>query len=347
MNYYPLYFINSEVWADFWKQANPTNHEFFVVRSKSENIELQTIIYEFPWRFGEFFWYVSKGPGIVQVSTDITKKEVESELTKFWESLLVKAKKRGIIYLKIDFDDQWLELLHLKNKNEFYEWLTKHTHQLIKLDTKIIQYIGTMVFDLTKLKSTKGEDYADFMRNNNDFWLKRAKVVRNSTRRSLEQGFKVITQKSEENFQKFYTVYKQVSQKHSFPIQSSDYLHHLYNKDITTCFIVEDQNREMYSVWFGVKLHMVMYNLFGGTTQLGLDRKSQYFTNLVAIKIAKDADCKIYDFGGYNDLAGFGKFKDRYHGNIRLFIGPVDVVFDSLKYNFMHKLINLFKKIKR
>ena len=52
-----IYFNQTNEWADFWIQANGTNHNIYFV----ETDYMSCYIYEYPFMMGKKFWYIPRG----------------------------------------------------------------------------------------------------------------------------------------------------------------------------------------------------------------------------------------------------------------------------------------------
>jgi hypothetical protein len=150
-NIYPTYFLQTQSWASFWLAVNPKNHQ---VREFGEGF-LSCFVYEYPWQFRQKFWYI---PRLATVDfTSISSSEDRELILQTTKNLLQKilqtAQKEGICFVKLDFNDQLIELLgytNLKQLNQ--ELLLKNFNFPTNLRTKIIQFTGTMFLSLQELE---------------------------------------------------------------------------------------------------------------------------------------------------------------------------------------------------
>jgi lipid II:glycine glycyltransferase (peptidoglycan interpeptide bridge formation enzyme) len=170
---YPYYFLQQDDWANFWLSANLENHSFFEVYS--DNKALFSKIYIYPWELGQKFGYLARFPAFCLVKLKSLKQEdFENETFSLLKNIKDKAKELGLIFIKFDFDNQFLSNaedvkkntnFNLNPKNQDFNLLfqeifvDKLGFSKINLKTKKIQYLATMTLDLKNvLKKLKNTD---------------------------------------------------------------------------------------------------------------------------------------------------------------------------------------------
>jgi lipid II:glycine glycyltransferase (peptidoglycan interpeptide bridge formation enzyme) len=332
--FFPNYFINESFWAEFWLSANDKNHNFQIFKNQF----FQVIIYEYPFRFGQKFWYISKAPNFLNSEFG------ENDWWNFLDEITEASKKAGIVYLKMDFDHQLCDKIP-----DFLQKL-KNKYPKILTNTKSIQYLATMTLEIPKVDFSFGTseisntDLEKLFLQTKDFWQKTNENIRRYTKKSLTKNWQITTEKSVENFEFYYQIYKETSLRQKFAIQPKKYLQTLFEKDFIRIIILKDQNNQPQAVWLGILSDNTLTYLSGGNTEFSFKNYGQYIIHLVAAGLAVSENMSFYDLGGYDERLGFSKFKDGYRGKIRKFVGPYDLVFRPEIYYPIMFAIKILKK---
>ena len=135
---YPVYFLQTNSWLDFWKGANRQGHDYFEIKVDSsfnpENLNakiiLSAFVYIYPWQLGQKFWYIPKSP-ITKLEIDgkthniydyfdqisdqvklVLVEQIEVLFQKLITQITKKAKSESATFVKIDFDDSFADLLN-------------------------------------------------------------------------------------------------------------------------------------------------------------------------------------------------------------------------------------------
>lgn len=356
---YPTYFLQTKEWTDFWQSSNALDHsiKFFSYES------LSCFVYQYPWNFGQKFWYIPRFASIDSSSSanfsDKEQKYLNHQSLQLLEQILETAKSEEVSFVKFDFNDQlsavWQcqDLESIKNKifRSNFDYSTN-------LDTKIIQFTSTMFLDLKNLltvektlsdKKSKEillSDLEQFFEQNSKFWLNLEKNTRRGTKRSLEKNWEIVTEKTPQNFEIFYELLKETSKRQDFAIQTKEYLKSLFNQDFFVLILLKKDEKFLAS-WSGIISSNTLVNLYNGNLPEGFKDFSQYLLHLVAVYTAKQNGLRFYDFGGYNPSLSFSSFKDGYKGDIRNFLGPVDVILKPFEYKAINVTISALKQINK
>jgi lipid II:glycine glycyltransferase (peptidoglycan interpeptide bridge formation enzyme) len=317
---YPKYFIQTSLWAQFWKEASLPGHNFFEL-GKSPNI---VIVYQYPWQLGHNFLYIPK--------TAYFNQEIHTELLQL-------AQRLRSSFIKIDFDDQYKDFSSVTQLPG------------AKISKKTLQFMQTMTLDTSTIVTYPDEGVIDwklfFSKNVANFWSHTNQNIRRYTKKSCEQGWVVSTEKSLSNFEAFWSVYSETKDRQQFAIQPRSYLEHLFRQDFSRIIILRDSLGIPQCVWLGLSTEHTLTYLAGGNSAYSFDHYGQYLAHLVATHIAGSEKLSFYDLGGYNPDLGFGKFKEGYRGIIRVFQGPIDIITRPLVFRLISSLIAITKKIQR
>jgi len=342
-DFFPQYFLQTKQWADFWATANKPNHQYFYF----ENEYFEAYVYEYPWYFGEKFWYVPKGPA--------TKKSFNKDNFKeFYNQILTAAKSQGITYIKWDFDESFTKSLEISSNPQLAKFILEIDENYeTRLSSKTLQFLITSTLEIEKLTYDKNpenqyspERLGTFFNQNLDFWAVTNKNTRRCTRKALQANWQISTEKTQENFEKFWTVYDETRKRQNFSTQSKDYTQQLFNQDFSRVIILSDENGPQ-SVWFGIASEKTITYIYGGNTTDSFGKFGQYLAHLAALQMILLEGRVFYDFGGYDITKGYGKFKENYKGTIREFLGPIDILLKPLKFNLISFIIRILKFIQR
>lgn len=344
MTKYPKYFLQTKEWGQFWLQANPSDHRFFSIQLDQDS---EVWVYEYPWQLGAKFWYIPR--------LDLGQKYREN-LVK----IINKAKNSKIVFIKTDFDDNWLETQKLQNNPDLISFLSGQNLQVqINLSHKKIQFTQTPVLDLgeilknsetftqAEIEKPTTEKLSQFYQNTQIFWANTNQNVRRYTKKSLTQGWQISTVKNDQTFQDFLKIYNQTKDRQNFAIQTNKYLKDLFNQQNSRLIVLYNSQNQPQSVWFGLVSEKSLTYLYGGNTEESFKRHGQYLLHLVAVAMGTAEKLRFYDLGGYDSSSGYGKFKENYRGRIRNFLGPIDFVLDKPKYSLISLLIKFIKVFRR
>lgn len=378
------YFLQTEVWAKFWLESNPTNHKYFwhcttIHLGPNQKYELKSIVYEFPWYFGEKFWYVPK-LGVLETEDnseenewqDVSEENLKILLLKHLNEIQNLAKQKSMAYIKIDIEAGLCQKLKITNNGQLLKLVSHKINAKAKISSKKIQYVQTITLDLTAiagqnfqqifdysdpdiLLKTKTElspnvfsaaNYKDFYNESQSFWKTTNSNIRRYTKKALDLEWTVSVEKSDQNFEAFWQVYNSTKDRQNFVIHSRDYVYRLFQKDNTHLIVLRDYSGNPQCVWFGMNWGNTLDYLYGGNNEYSFQNYGQYLIHLVAIHQAKSLGLKYYDLGGYEKNTGYGKFKENYKGELRTFVGPIDMPIKDLKYRLISRFVEFLKGLK-
>ncbi len=350
------YFLQNLAWSTFWQRVNRGNHKVFIFKVNDKNFSLETLVYQYPWYFGQKLWYVAKG-GILKnlVSEEINNWDsiLNQDIEKlFWDlnqSIFIKAKKSNICYVKVDWEEGLTQKLELENNFELLNFY-RSKHSAVKISNKIIQYLQTMTLDLTLIPS--GQTFAlsslsEFYEYSKPLWNATNSNVKRYTKKSLTLGWQISTEKSDENFEAFWQVYSATKDRQAFATQTKEYTKNLFDQDFSRIIILRNGAGEPCCVWQGIVFGKTFVYLSGGNNQYSFDNYGQYLMHLIAIWLGYCEHLQVYDLGGYDQTKGFGRFKENYRGNIRTFLGDIDIPISELQFKVIDSVIALVKNLRQ
>lgn len=337
------YFLQTSQWSQFWQESAEKNHQVYFISHKSKDIELSAFVYKYPWHFGKSFLYVPKGP-ILKIINDLEKPQILCEYKNFLSKITDFAAQNKCIFIKLDFEYIFTNLLDIKDTSNILELHKKATKFEVLLSTKSLQYLSTMIIGCTNLQ--KNDDLAEFLESNKSFWNQTNENIRRYTRKSLKQSWKINISKTTENFEDFWHVYQYTSKRQAFATHTKSYFETMFTKDFVRIIILKDEQGVPHCCWFGIILNETLYYLYGGNDDYSFSHQGQYLAHLVALQIAAKEEVKSYDLGGYDSQKGFGKFKEGYRGDIVNFLGPIDILLGSNTYRLINFIVDNGKKLK-
>lgn len=350
------YFLQFDNWTKFWENINGGKHKTLKFEVFNSNFSLNTIVYQYPWYFGQKFWYVAKGGVLKDLDSskvncwnDILNQELEKLFWELNQKIYDQAKLQGICYLKVDWEQGLTQRLDLENNSgllNFYK--TKYSGA--KISNKIIQYLQTMTLDMKLIP--RGQDFGlsqlvEFYEYSKPLWNTTNSNVKRYTKKSLTLDWQISTKKSDENFEAFWQVYSATKDRQAFVTQSKKYTRSLFDQDFSRIIILRNGAGEACCVWQGLVFGNTLVYLSGGNNQYSFEHYGQYLMHLVAIWMGYSENLEVYDLGGYDKTKGFGRFKENYKGQIRTFLGDIDIPVSKIGFGIIDGGISLIKLIKR
>lgn len=343
------FFLQSRQWSDFWIQANPKDHKKHEVIHQFAGYRLQAIIYEYPYFFNTSFFYIPKGPILLQLNTakftefPKSKKEeinenqlnedlLKDELKKFYAKVVQLAKENQILFLKHDFDETVSKYAGFQNNRQIKDFFEKELKQKALLDVKSLQYLQTIVLDCRDIRLLPSKqivtdsdkvrspisihsqdlnniDFQKFFELNNDFWKRTNQNVRRYTRKSLQKNWHINIDKTPGNFEDAWKLLNQTGQRQEFHLHTKEYLETLFNQDFSRVIVLRDQNGLAHACWIGIILNRNVVYLYGGNTEYSLKNYGQYLLHLVVTWIVAAENSNEPDKVRYYDLGGYSEEK--------------------------------------
>jgi Acetyltransferase (GNAT) domain len=353
--FFEPYFLQHQGWVKFWGSVNPLPHTFFEFNVALEGFTLSAIVYQYPWYFGQKYWYIAKGGVLINSITGVTNnwQDIEPlELEKiFWElniKIQDKAKVHDICYIKADWEEGLSQRLGFNNLDKWLIFYQKR-FKLARYSHKIIQYLQTMTLDMNLIpKGIKFEieDLDKFFDYSKPFWNSTNTNVKRYTKKSLTLGWDISTEKSDENFEAFWFVYSATKDRQAFVTQTKEYTRKLFDQEFSRIIILRNSDGEACCVWQGIIFGDTLIYLTGGNNQFSFDNYGQYLMHLVAVWMGYCESVEVYDLGGYDKTKGFGRFKENYKGQIRTFLGDIDIPINNFKFGLIDGSLRFVKKVK-
>ncbi len=354
------YLLQTEEWSKFWIEANEEGHEVFYIEKDFEDYKIKSYVYKYPYFLGQSFGYLSKGPVLEFKDKSLVQTpNLVANLKVFFKEVENVCKKEKLCFLKLDFDDNLTKILCLENNLDLLDFLRKEKvfkAKSLTLSKKNLQYLETPVLDLSILefKISYSFDFeninnlAIFFEKNNEFWSRVNQNVRRYTRKSLKQNWKIDTQKTSENFEKFWQVFSETTKRQGFSPHPKKYLKTFFEADFSRIIVLSDEAGNPESVWLGAvdSNSRTTFYLYGGNTEGSFKKHGQYLVHLAVVGLASKEDLGYYDLGGYSEKEGYGKFKLNYKGEMRKWLGSVDLIFKPIEFNFIQILIFLLKFVR-
>jgi len=379
------YFLQTKIWSDFWLKANPKNHLTYHLKKqvKNSNLSLNCVVYQYPYYFGHKFLYIPKGPFFCYQKHSSTNshsfynlnkvkkgvKEDSETLTKLlFEEIYQICIQQEILFLKIDFDDNFANIFNLNTLNT--KTITKFLKQAfnqptlnLNFKTKSLQYLKTPVLDLNQVVELATSNpklefslnqMVEFMAFTKSFWLTTNQNVRRYTRKSLQKNWKISLQKTQDNFENLWSLLNSTAKRQGFKLHTKQYIQKLFEANFSRVIVLKDSKNQAQSAFLGVfDTHSFTY-IFGGNSDISLKNYGQYLEHLIAVyliftenqrRLAKDKTLVgYYDLGGYDSSKGYGQFKLNYKGSLREFTGPVDIALKPFNYFSINLIRLVFKK---
>jgi FemAB family len=350
------YFLQHRAWSHFWEEVNTLPHKVLEFHYTIGVYTLSTMVYQYPWYFGQKYWYVAKGgylnnsrSGLTNEWQDIDSTELEKLFWKLNKKITDEAKVKGICYIKADWEEGLTEALGIKNIISFVDFY-KQVFKKSVLSHKIIQYLQTMTLDIKLIPQGQEFGLADlgkFLEFSKPFWDSSNNNVKRYTKKSLALNWVVSIEKSNENFEAFWSVYSATKDRQAFVTQTKEYTRKLFDQEFSRIIILRNPEGEPCCVWQGIVFGNTLVYLSGGNNQYSFDNYGQYLMHLVAVWRGYSEKLVVYDLGGYDKTKGFGRFKENYKGQIRTFLGDIDIPIDGFKFGLINGGLRLAKAIHR
>jgi lipid II:glycine glycyltransferase (peptidoglycan interpeptide bridge formation enzyme) len=331
------YFNQSQEWQEFFLKANDKSHDVI----KIENNGISTNVFQYPFLKKDKFWYV---PRLNFENSDFNMSEYLANTQELLTKIKSEAINNKVSYITIDCSK---ELLSKCGKNTLREIDTK-----LKKSFKKLQYLTTPILDTSNLLGEKGLNVPDFFKaNEKGFFGNVNKTCRNLTRRALEKNWQFDVTKDMESFDEFWALWQKTAKRHNFNLHSKQYILDLLSFNWAELIVIKDSDNVIQSGGIIVTIGNSSIHLYGANSDIGLEKGSQYFFHVLALKLIREKNLTgqnivNYDLGGSDD-AGYGNFKKSYKPEYLEFDGPYDCVINPVKvgiFSGLRKLKSLIKK---
>lgn len=336
--FYNPYFNQTKEWSEFWLRANnDKNHQIIIFESNN----LKAYVYQYPFCFKMYFWYLPRA--VVLKNNFDLEADLKQELEKLITDINTKARQNNkIVFLKIDYDLSFLHRYIYDDKCRDPEGLLNDYPELkYQKATKKLQYQSTKIIDLKLLKPT--DNICTFWQENTKWFnVNFDKRTRYGTRKALDSNWIYDTEKNIENFDAFYNLYLETSNRQGFTIHPKKYLKTLLFEPFSKLILLK-QNNQIHAAWFGVIINKSIINLYGANSMISRELYGQYFLHLLAIYGAVKEQCLEYDLGGLEEGKGYNLFKQGYKGEVKNFSESYDIIYSPITYY----TYNTYKRTKK
>ena len=353
--YFEPYFLQYQNWSTFWQNVNGGKHKVFEFEVDYKNFILKTFVYQYPWYFGQKFWYVAKGgvlenrdSGEINNWSSISNQDLEKLFWDLNQEIYTKAKASDICYIKLDWDEGLTQRLELEGNFELLNFY-KSKYSGAKISNKIIQYLQTMVLDIDLIPQGNFfeiDQLPKFYDHSKPLWNTTNSNVKRYTKKALTLDWQISTEKTDANFEAFWQLYSATKDRQAFVTQTKEYTRQLFDQAFSRIIILRNSAGEPCCVWQGIVFGKTFVYLSGGNNQYSFDNYGQYLMHLVAVWLGYSEGLTVYDLGGYDKTKGFGRFKENYKGQIRTFLGDIDIPVKALRFKLIDSTIALIKKLK-
>jgi lipid II:glycine glycyltransferase (peptidoglycan interpeptide bridge formation enzyme) len=354
-SHFEPYFLQFQDWTSFWQRVNGGDHKVFSFKVSSNEFSLSTMVYQYPWYFGQKFWYIAKGGVLKNLNSgqinnwqNVSEQDLEKMFWELNQKIYNQAKLHSICYIKADWEEGLTNRLKLTSNLDFLN-LYKTKYSGAKISNKIIQYLQTMTLDMILIPQENAFDLSqlpEFYEYSKLLWNTTNSNVKRYTKKSLSLDWLISVEKSDENFEAFWQVYSATKDRQAFVTQTKEYTRQLFDQDFSRIIILRNSAGEPCCVWQGIVFGNTFVYLSGGNNQYSFDNYGQYLMHLVAIWMGYSEKLEVYDLGGYDKTKGFGRFKENYKGQIRTFLGDVDIPVNRFKFSIIDGGIELVKKLR-
>ena len=266
-------------------------------------------------------FYIPRGP-----ISDLKRSEIFEFLLK---AIKTEAKKRGVILLKIDpeIDENDVELL-----KSYGFWPQK----------KQVQPRATIFIDL--------KQGADKILKNCE------EKTRYNIRLSIKKGVKVEERSDAAGVQIFYDLYKVTARRDEFLIHPKKYYdaieQQLNQKGMGRIFVAYYENQPVAAVWIFCLGKRIWY-MYGASNNDFRNVMPNHALHWEVIQWAIREGYELYDLWGIpanpgpdHPLFGVYRFKKGFNGELRKFIGAMDLVYDPILYWFFEKALTWYKNLR-
>ncbi|HSX41079.1 MAG TPA: peptidoglycan bridge formation glycyltransferase FemA/FemB family protein [Candidatus Saccharimonadales bacterium] len=267
----------------------------------------QMLLWPIP-RLGKMVAYVPRGPVI---------DPVDAAAHAFIDHLRQAAKGHRALYLKLE--PAWREFAFGSR------WEKTEDHVLLP---------ETFTIDLSQSEDEMLE--------------KMSRKHRQYIRKAEREGVKVVECRHQrEHLGRFGRIYSQTAKRAGFSIHAKDYYDELSIQlgDSNHIYYAEIDGQPEAVLWVATA-GTVAFELYGGVTEKGQDNKANYALKMQAIRDAKAAGLKLYDFNGRLN-EGVSQFKEGFGPDETDWVGTYHAPIDKTAYAVWSKLFPILKPIGR
>ena len=288
---------------------------FKIVVEENNNILATALIIKQPLRLGKSYFYIPRGPILVD-NRMVVEKQIEL-LELLFEKIKKLAKKEKAIFLRMD--PAWKESEDLKNI--LLESGFKFSGQ--------VQPKSTLILNLKKSK----EDLLSEMKSKTRYNIK------------VAQKHGVTFDKGQKYFDDFWNLMEQTSSRQEIIPHNKNYykkLLQVLSESNMAELVVAKYNNKVIVANFMIKNGLWCTYLHGASDYEHRNKMAPYFLQWESIKKAKEDGCSYYDFWGVDSdkWPGITRFKKGFNPEkeFTFYIGLWDEVYSHMWYNIYRLL---------
>jgi hypothetical protein len=308
---FPPYFTTSSSWSDFWIQAHHDLIDSFEIAGER--------VYAWKGPLSQIFWYIPH-LGHTQVITPAVIKILTTE-----------AKNQKVCWITTELDDTHTILPEIST-----QW---------RPALKKLQYAQTITLPAAHWHYE--ESLVVFAAKNTPCTAQWSATARRKLKKSLTYGWSISTTKDAAALAHFLELYHETARRQVFAIHPDEYYTTLFENPHSRIIILYSPQNTVAACWFGFVSTDTLTYLYGGNNAESLAHDGQYIVQLAALQQCAQEKLMWYDMGGYEQNTGYGRFKEGFHGILRTFEGPFDIVINTTIYTALSTLSRVKKILKK
>lgn len=207
----------------------------------------------------------------------------------------------------------------------------------------------------------KGNFFMDLTKSEDDILANMHKKHRYNIKIAQKRGVTVRESTSDEDFELFFNLYDETTQRQKFFGRSKTYLQKVWKTfrgENSSFLLIADYGGKPLSAWMLIVYEGVLYYPYGGSTEKDKDVQSSCLLGWEAIKFGKKMGCDLFDmWGAAEDMSkksdpyyGFSIFKEKFGSRHVNYIDSYDFVINEPVYkmftvanNVRWKLLGILK----
>jgi lipid II:glycine glycyltransferase (peptidoglycan interpeptide bridge formation enzyme) len=192
----------------------------------------------------------------------------------------------------------------------------------------------------------------DLTLTENELFNKMANKQRYNTNYAIKKGVKVKKAVGPEDFEIFFSLYKETGDRQGFYFRPKTYLQRAWEifSSYNACdILIAEYDGKPLSSWMLFVSNGILYYPYGGSTEEMKNLQANCLIGWEAIKYGKEKGCELFDMWGaavdLNDSTdayyGFSQFKAKYGGEHVLYIDSYDLILNEAVYKIFNVANNL------
>jgi len=177
---------------------------------------------------------------------------------------------------------------------------------------------------------------------------------RYNIRYAQRSGVEVKVGSTTENFENFWKLHKQTSDRQGFLTHPKSYYEKVHSKFKDSVYYIEARvESHLTTSWMILFSDKTMYYIYGGSSGEFNNKYPNDLVGFKAIELGISKNIELFDMWGAEDGKGFTEFKLRYGGELLEYVNSYDFVIEQFPYKFFNivyetfwSVANLVKKLK-